>query len=85
MRPTSPIFKMLLSLTCIQNTDLDTPTPKQAATLTIRAYYVEKKISNAFRNMPCISSPTKRTISQYRTGTFYNQKHALRFTRSTNP
>eukprot|EP00983_Pelagomonas_calceolata_P063565 1147787-Pelagomonas_calceolata.AAC.1 len=32
--------------------------------------HVEKKFSNAFRNMPC---------------TLYNQKHAVRFKRSTNP
>jgi len=37
---------------------------------------VEKKISNAFRTMPGISFPVKRTIFQYRTGTLYNQKHA---------
>eukprot|EP00983_Pelagomonas_calceolata_P001406 47500-Pelagomonas_calceolata.AAC.1 len=35
--------------------------------------------------MPCISSPTKCTILHYRTGTLYNQKHAVRFKRSTNP
>eukprot|EP00983_Pelagomonas_calceolata_P070995 1151010-Pelagomonas_calceolata.AAC.4 len=35
--PTSLILKMLSSLTCIQNTDLDTPIPKQATTRTIRA------------------------------------------------
>eukprot|EP00983_Pelagomonas_calceolata_P031753 996310-Pelagomonas_calceolata.AAC.1 len=27
----------------------------------------------------------KRTILQYRTGTLYNQKHAVRFKRSTDP
>eukprot|EP00983_Pelagomonas_calceolata_P079864 1154889-Pelagomonas_calceolata.AAC.1 len=31
-----PIFKMILSFTCIQITDLDMPTPKQATTVTIR-------------------------------------------------
>jgi len=46
---------------------------------------VEKKISNAFRTMPGISFPVKRTIFQYRTGTLYNQKHAVRFKRSTDP
>eukprot|EP00983_Pelagomonas_calceolata_P038353 1136778-Pelagomonas_calceolata.AAC.4 len=44
--------------------------------------HVGKKISNAFRNMPCISSPMKRTILQYRTGTLYYKKHAARFKRS---
>ena len=46
---------------------------------------VDKKISNAFRIMPGISFPVKRTIFQYRTGTLYNQKHAVRFKRSTDP
>jgi len=46
---------------------------------------VEKKISNAFRNMPGISFPVKRTIFQYRTGTLYNQRHAVRLKRSTDP
>ena len=46
---------------------------------------VDKKISNAFRTMPVISFPVKRTIFQYRTGTPYNQKHAVRFKRSTDP
>eukprot|EP00983_Pelagomonas_calceolata_P002437 82088-Pelagomonas_calceolata.AAC.1 len=32
--PTSPIFRMFSSLTFIQNTDLDMPTPKQATTST---------------------------------------------------
>eukprot|EP00983_Pelagomonas_calceolata_P072121 1151567-Pelagomonas_calceolata.AAC.2 len=40
---------------------------------------VEKNISNVFRSMPCISSPMKHTILQTRTGTFYNQKHAICF------
>eukprot|EP00983_Pelagomonas_calceolata_P057967 1145306-Pelagomonas_calceolata.AAC.1 len=35
-----------------------------------------KSISNAFWNMPCVSTRMKRTIFQYRTGTLYNQKHA---------
>eukprot|EP00983_Pelagomonas_calceolata_P127832 1161448-Pelagomonas_calceolata.AAC.1 len=35
--------------------------------------------------MPCISSPMKRTILQYHTGTLYNQKHVVCFKRSTNP
>eukprot|EP00983_Pelagomonas_calceolata_P052226 1142754-Pelagomonas_calceolata.AAC.3 len=47
--------------------------------------HVEKKVSNAFRNMPCISSPMKCTISKYRMGIFNNQKHVVRFRRSTNP
>ena len=46
---------------------------------------VDKKISNAFRIMPDISVPVKRTILQYRTGTLYNQKHAVRFKRSSDP
>eukprot|EP00983_Pelagomonas_calceolata_P057655 1145164-Pelagomonas_calceolata.AAC.1 len=47
--------------------------------------HVDKKISNAFRNIPYISSPMKRTILQYRTGSLYNQKHVVCFKRSTNP
>ncbi|KAF5830398.1 hypothetical protein DUNSADRAFT_14642 [Dunaliella salina] len=35
--------------------------------------------------MPYISVPRKRTILQYHTGTLYNQKHAVRFKRSTDP
>eukprot|EP00983_Pelagomonas_calceolata_P049884 1141697-Pelagomonas_calceolata.AAC.1 len=34
--------------------------------------------------MPCRSSPIKRTILYYCTGTLYNQKLAVRFKRSTN-
>eukprot|EP00983_Pelagomonas_calceolata_P068926 1150141-Pelagomonas_calceolata.AAC.1 len=34
--------------------------------------------------MPCIFSPMKRTIFQYRTGTLYSQTHAVRSRRSTN-
>jgi len=83
--PTFPTFKLLSSLICIQNTDLDMPTPKQATTHISLLPHVDKKISNAFRNMSCISTPMKRTILQYRTGTLYNQKHAVRFKRSTNP
>eukprot|EP00983_Pelagomonas_calceolata_P065698 1148697-Pelagomonas_calceolata.AAC.1 len=49
------------------------------------SFHVDKKISNAFRSMPCTSSPMKLTILQYRTGTLYNQKHAVCFKRSTNP
>ena len=45
---------------------------------------VDKTISNAFWNMPYITHPMKRNIFQYRTGTLYNQKHAVRFKRSTN-
>eukprot|EP00983_Pelagomonas_calceolata_P122073 1160871-Pelagomonas_calceolata.AAC.3 len=47
--------------------------------------HVDTKTNNAFRNMPCISSPMKRTILQYRTGALYTQKHAVHFKRSTNP
>eukprot|EP00983_Pelagomonas_calceolata_P060687 1146486-Pelagomonas_calceolata.AAC.1 len=43
-----------------------------------------KGISNAFWNMPCVSTRMKRTIFQYRTGTLYNQKHAVRFKRSNS-
>ena len=32
----------------------------------------------------CLSTRMKRTIFQYRTGTLYNQKHAVRFKRSTS-
>eukprot|EP00983_Pelagomonas_calceolata_P124858 1161151-Pelagomonas_calceolata.AAC.3 len=34
--------------------------------------HVNKSMSNAFWNMPCISTRMKRTIFQYRTGTLYN-------------
>eukprot|EP00983_Pelagomonas_calceolata_P068652 1150022-Pelagomonas_calceolata.AAC.2 len=34
--------------------------------------------------MPCISTRMKRTVFQYRTGTLYNQKHVVRFKRSTS-
>eukprot|EP00983_Pelagomonas_calceolata_P043061 1138760-Pelagomonas_calceolata.AAC.4 len=37
--PTFPIFKMLSSLICIQNTDLDMPNPTQATTHIIRVCY----------------------------------------------
>eukprot|EP00983_Pelagomonas_calceolata_P016261 514540-Pelagomonas_calceolata.AAC.1 len=47
--------------------------------------HVDKKISNAFWNMPSLSTRMKRTVFQYRTGTLYNQKHAVRFKRSTSP
>eukprot|EP00983_Pelagomonas_calceolata_P008678 283402-Pelagomonas_calceolata.AAC.1 len=33
--------------------------------------------------MPCVSTRMKRTIFQYRTGALYNQKHAVRFKRSS--
>eukprot|EP00983_Pelagomonas_calceolata_P068249 1149832-Pelagomonas_calceolata.AAC.1 len=36
-------------------------------------------------NMPRISRHMKHDILQYRAGTLYNQKHAVRFKRSTNP
>eukprot|EP00983_Pelagomonas_calceolata_P026571 833512-Pelagomonas_calceolata.AAC.1 len=35
--------------------------------------------------MSSISAHMKRTILQYRTGNLYNQKHAVRFKRSTDP
>eukprot|EP00983_Pelagomonas_calceolata_P027283 857150-Pelagomonas_calceolata.AAC.1 len=41
--------------------------------------HVNKSISNAFRNMPRLSTQMKRTVFQYRTGTLYNQKHAVRY------
>eukprot|EP00983_Pelagomonas_calceolata_P087580 1156986-Pelagomonas_calceolata.AAC.3 len=52
--PTSTTFKILSSLTCIQSTDLDMPTPKQATIDTIRVLlpHVEKNISNAFKTCP---------------------------------
>eukprot|EP00983_Pelagomonas_calceolata_P020312 641253-Pelagomonas_calceolata.AAC.1 len=34
--------------------------------------------------MPCVSTRMKRTILQYRTGTLYKQKHAVRFKRCTS-
>jgi ribonuclease HI len=46
--------------------------------------HVNRKISNAFWSMPRISTKMKRTAFQYRTGTLYNQKHAVRFKRSTS-
>eukprot|EP00983_Pelagomonas_calceolata_P080470 1155152-Pelagomonas_calceolata.AAC.1 len=41
--------------------------------------HADQKISNAFRNMSCISSSMKRTTLQYRLGTLYNQKRAVCF------
>eukprot|EP00983_Pelagomonas_calceolata_P009275 299477-Pelagomonas_calceolata.AAC.1 len=35
--------------------------------------------------MSCTFTPMKRTILQDRTGTLYDQKHAFRFKRSTDP
>eukprot|EP00983_Pelagomonas_calceolata_P121642 1160818-Pelagomonas_calceolata.AAC.1 len=46
--------------------------------------HANKGISNALWNMPCVSTRMKRTVVQYRTGTLYNQKHAVRFKRSTS-
>eukprot|EP00983_Pelagomonas_calceolata_P024846 782238-Pelagomonas_calceolata.AAC.1 len=46
--------------------------------------HANKGNSNAFWNMPCISTRTKRTVFQYRTGTLYNQKHAVHFKISTS-
>eukprot|EP00983_Pelagomonas_calceolata_P076797 1153576-Pelagomonas_calceolata.AAC.1 len=46
--------------------------------------HAKHRLSNAFWNMPCISTQMKRKIFQYRTGTLYNQKHAVRFKRSTS-
>eukprot|EP00983_Pelagomonas_calceolata_P046205 1140059-Pelagomonas_calceolata.AAC.1 len=43
-----------------------------------------KGISNASWNIPCVSTRMKRTIFQYRTGTLYSQKYAVRFKRSTS-
>eukprot|EP00983_Pelagomonas_calceolata_P010498 340436-Pelagomonas_calceolata.AAC.1 len=34
--------------------------------------------------MPRILTQVKRTLFQHRTGTLYNQKHAVRFKRSTS-
>eukprot|EP00983_Pelagomonas_calceolata_P026961 847379-Pelagomonas_calceolata.AAC.1 len=46
--------------------------------------HVNKGISNAFWNMPYVSTQMKRTIFQYRTGVLYNQKHEVRFKRYTS-
>eukprot|EP00983_Pelagomonas_calceolata_P044386 1139274-Pelagomonas_calceolata.AAC.1 len=46
--------------------------------------HVSKKIRNAFWNMPGLSTRTKRTVFQYRTGPLYNQKHAVRYRRSNS-
>ncbi len=41
--------------------------------------HVHKGISNAFWSMSKLSLQMKRDIFHYRTGTLFNQKHALRF------
>eukprot|EP00983_Pelagomonas_calceolata_P073628 1152199-Pelagomonas_calceolata.AAC.2 len=41
--------------------------------------------NNHQKKVPKHLIPMKRTILQYRTGTLHNQKHAVRFKRSTNP
>eukprot|EP00983_Pelagomonas_calceolata_P011362 366460-Pelagomonas_calceolata.AAC.1 len=51
--PISPIFKMLSSISCIQNTDLGMPTPKQAITPTIRAYYLMLRRKSAMSLKTC--------------------------------
>eukprot|EP00983_Pelagomonas_calceolata_P087024 1156871-Pelagomonas_calceolata.AAC.1 len=43
--------------------------------------HTNKGISNAFWNINCITTRMKRIIFQYRTGTLYNQKHAVCFKR----
>ena len=45
---------------------------------------VHKDISNSFWTMPNISFRMKKNIFQYRTGTLFNQKHAVRFNTSTS-
>jgi len=45
---------------------------------------VHKSISNAFWTMSNISFKMKRNTFNYRTGTLYNQKHAVRFQLSTS-
>jgi len=46
--------------------------------------HVHKGISNAFWSIPNLSLQTKRYISCYRTGTLLNQKHTVRFKKSTS-
>jgi len=46
--------------------------------------HVHKGISNAFWSMSNLSLKMKRNIFQYRTGTLFNQKHAVRFKNSTS-
>eukprot|EP00983_Pelagomonas_calceolata_P075086 1152837-Pelagomonas_calceolata.AAC.2 len=41
-------------------------------------------MSNAFWNMLGLSTRMKNTVFQYCTGTLYNQKHAVRYKRSTS-
>jgi len=41
-------------------------------------------ISNAFWSMPGISHKEKETVIKYRSGTIYNQKHAVRFKQSNS-
>eukprot|EP00983_Pelagomonas_calceolata_P060619 1146466-Pelagomonas_calceolata.AAC.2 len=51
--PTSPIFKMLSCLTCMQNKDLDIRTPKQATTPAIRAYLLMLGRKSAMPSEAC--------------------------------
>jgi len=64
------------------------PTQKQGTTLTTRVYFrtytKALAISNAFWNMSNLSLQMKRNVFHYRTGTLFNQKHAVRFKRSTS-
>jgi len=46
--------------------------------------HVHKGISNAFWSMSKLSLQTKRNIFHFRTGTLFNQKHAVRFKMSTS-
>ena len=45
---------------------------------------VHKSISNAFWTMSAMSFKMKRNIFHHRTGTLFNQKHAVRFKKSTS-
>ena len=47
--------------------------------------FVNKSISNTFWTMPQISLNMKLNIFKYRTGTLFNQKHAVRFKISSSP
>eukprot|EP00983_Pelagomonas_calceolata_P050027 1141771-Pelagomonas_calceolata.AAC.1 len=56
------LFSLIDMLTRIQNTDLDTPTPKQATTLTIRAYYLMLRRKSAMPFKTCLGG---KKISVY--------------------
>eukprot|EP00983_Pelagomonas_calceolata_P000357 11355-Pelagomonas_calceolata.AAC.1 len=46
--------------------------------------HVKKSMSNAFWIMPSLSTRMKHTVFQYRIGTLYNQRHAIRYKISTS-